>query len=111
MQDSLRIAERIGIASNAHFWKTHDIDTLARACLKIGMGGRQILINSAFFTVHLDQAKLDDLHSNLLSFLELMECLVLTKQLTFYLNYTCVELKLKIMSITTKGVFTFRVWS
>src|SRR5450755_1191101 len=71
MENSLWRAKRIGVASDAHFRETHDIDALAHACLKVGTDGRQILINSTFFTVHLDEANLDGFHSKLLSLLEL----------------------------------------
>ncbi len=52
----------IDIASDAHFWKTHDIDTLAHASLKVGVDRRQIIINSTSFTAHLDEANRDCLH-------------------------------------------------
>ncbi len=87
MEDSLWTSERIDIASDAHFWKTHDIDALAHACPEIGIDGRQILIKSAFFTMHLDEANRDGLHTNLLSLLELEECLVL--EVYLFLAFQC----------------------
>jgi hypothetical protein len=62
MEYSQRALDWIYVASDAHFRKTHDIDTLVYACLKMGVDYGQILVNSAFFTAHLDQANGDSLH-------------------------------------------------
>src|SRR5216684_4740445 len=63
MEYLLNIACRVYITSDAHFWKTHNIDALAHAFFKIGMDGCQIIIDSTFFTMHLDEANPNCFHS------------------------------------------------
>src|SRR5438876_12192471 len=64
MEHGLRAACRIYIASNAHFWKTHDIDVPTHTFSQICLHGGQITVHSTFFTMHLDKANLDRFHKN-----------------------------------------------